>query len=95
MLERETFIFRKLKDRQNPFVRADKGFINDPSISYKAKGIMLYLLSKPDHWKLIPADLKNWAKDSDTSPQLLCSCVPSLREQRARFVRMTLDTFLH
>jgi hypothetical protein len=67
MLERVKYIFRKPKDRQNPFVRADKGFINDSTISFKAKGIMIYLLSKPDHWVLRHSDLKNKATDSDTS----------------------------
>ena len=66
-MQREQLIFRKPKDAQHPYVMADKGYIDDPGISFKAKGIMTYLLSKPNHWKLIPADLKNWAKDSDTS----------------------------
>jgi len=56
MCQNENYIFRKPKDENHPFDRADK-----------AKGIMLYLLSKPDYWKLYPASLKNWAKDSDTS----------------------------
>ena len=67
MCVKENFIFRKPKDEDHPFAPVDKVFINDPSISYKAKGIMLYLLSKPDYWVLRHSDLKNWATDSDTS----------------------------
>jgi hypothetical protein len=67
MCVKENYIFRKPKDSDHPFTRADKGFINDSSISFKAKGIMLYLLDKPDYWVLRHSDLKNNATDSDTS----------------------------
>lgn len=31
--------------------------LNDCNLSFKAKGILAYLLSKPDNWKCIPKDL--------------------------------------
>jgi hypothetical protein len=67
MQQTEQFIFRKPKDKNNPYVMANKEYINDPNLSFKAKGIMTYLLSKPDNWKLVHSDLKNNAKDNDTS----------------------------
>jgi hypothetical protein len=42
--------FRVKKDRNNPYTMVHNGFIRDPNLSWKAKGIMLYLLSRPDDW---------------------------------------------
>lgn len=67
MPEEEKLIFRKPKDAEHPYAMVDKGYIDDPEISFKAKGIMTYLLSKVDHWILRHSDLKNYASDSDTS----------------------------
>lgn len=50
-------IFRTRK-RENPFVQIDKTVIEDDSISFQAKGIMVYLLSKPDDWKILMVDLE-------------------------------------
>lgn len=58
--------FRAVK-RENPFVQVDKGFVNDPNITAKAKGILLYLLSKPDGWKIYEKDIVNHMKDGKDS----------------------------
>ena len=50
-------IFRICKDRANPYVMVNKGFIYDPDISAKAKGILLYLLSRPDDWKVYQSEV--------------------------------------
>lgn len=41
--------------------------LNDPNLSYKAKGILAYLLSKPDDWKCVVSDLSKNAKDGRDS----------------------------
>lgn len=56
-------IFRVTKDKNNPYVIVNKTFINDASLSWKAKGILLYLLSKPDHWQVYEKDIVNHGKD--------------------------------
>lgn len=33
--------------------------LNDPRLSWEARGMLAYLLSKPDHWKVIPKALIN------------------------------------
>lgn len=43
--------------RENPFVQLDKYCLNDDSISYEAKGILAYVLSKPDTWSIRKNDL--------------------------------------
>lgn len=42
--------FRVVKDRQNPYVMLNKGFLENPDLSAKAKGILAYMLSRPDNW---------------------------------------------
>ena len=59
-------IVRTQKKRNN-FVMLDKGFLEDSRLSYKAKGILAYLFSKPDNWKVVIKDLMNHAKDGRDS----------------------------
>ena len=58
--------YRTIK-RSSPFVQVDKDLVNDPEISAKAKGIMLYLLSKPDGWKIYESDVVKHMKDGKAS----------------------------
>lgn len=50
-------IYRIVKNPENPYVIVDKGFVNNPELSWKAKGILLYLLSKPDNWQVYGQDI--------------------------------------
>jgi len=43
--------------RENPYVMIDKYGLNDERISWKAKGLLAYLLSKPDDWQVYERDL--------------------------------------
>ena len=52
-------IIRVQHDKNNPYVVLNKGFLEDKSISLKAKGIMAYLLSKPDNWQVYISDIAN------------------------------------
>lgn len=57
-------IIRVNKDYDaDPFARIDKVPINDPDISYKALGILTYVLSKPDGWQVNIKDLANHGTD--------------------------------
>ncbi len=51
----------------NNFVTMDKTFLEDTRLSFKAKGILAYLLSKPDNWKVIVGNLVNYAVDGKAS----------------------------
>ena len=51
-------IFRIQKNADNPFVMIDKNVFEDTSLSFKAKGILGYLLSRPNDWTLIIADIQ-------------------------------------
>ena len=55
-MEDKKIIVRK---RENPFVQIDNSIFIDNRISFKAKGILGYLLSKPDNWTVRVKDLYN------------------------------------
>ena len=40
----------RVKKRDNPYVIIDKTALDDPRLSFRAKGILAYLLSRPDNW---------------------------------------------
>lgn len=42
-------------------------FLNDPSISFKAKGLLAYLLSKPNDWQIYIEHLKKTSTDGKDS----------------------------
>ena len=56
-----------LKKKKNPFVIMSKTALNDKTLSWKAKGLICYLLSLPEDWKVYVQDLKNRSKDSRDS----------------------------
>lgn len=60
-------IIRVQKDRHNPYVIIDKQIFDNNNLSWKAKGILGYLLSKPDNWKISIADLIKQSKDGRMS----------------------------
>ena len=61
-------IIRVLKNHDaDPFARIDKVPINDPELSFKAKGVLVYVLSKPDGWEVNITDLDNHATDGERS----------------------------
>lgn len=44
--------YRVQHSKNNPYVILNKGFLEDARLSAKAKGILSYLLSRPDGWKV-------------------------------------------
>jgi len=51
----------KVLRRENPFVQIDKSVFEDNTISWKAKGILGYLLTKPNDWKIYVDDIAKHA----------------------------------
>jgi hypothetical protein len=56
-------IFRVEKNKENPFVMIDRRVIENPKLSWKAKGLLAYLLSRPDNWVVRFRDLVKRAPD--------------------------------
>lgn len=57
----------RVRKRPNNFVMIDKTFLEDERLSFKAKGILAYLLSKPDNWKVIVGNLVKFSKDGKSA----------------------------
>jgi hypothetical protein len=55
-------IIRTVK-RQSEFALIDKYGLNDDRLTWKAKGLLAYLLSLPDDWKVYVKDLQNRSRD--------------------------------
>jgi hypothetical protein len=62
-MEKDKTIFRVAKNKDNPFVMIDRRVIENPSLSWKAKGLLAYLLSRPDDWVVRFRDLVNRSPD--------------------------------
>ena len=60
-------IFRTVKNKDNPYVMIDRRPIDNPELSFKAKGILTYLLSRPDGWEVNLVDLANRSTDGISS----------------------------
>lgn len=55
------------KSRENPYVMVLRNFLSDSRISWKAKGLFAYLLSKPENWVVRENDLINQSTDGRES----------------------------
>ncbi len=60
-------IYRVVKSAENPYVMIDKRPVDNPALSFKAKGILTYLMSRPDGWEVSVADLINHSTDGEDS----------------------------
>lgn len=60
-------IIRVSKSKDNPYVQIDKRVIQDDRLSWKAKGILSYLLSLPDDWEIYVSELITHAPDGVAS----------------------------
>lgn len=56
-------IFRVVKNKQNPYVMIDRRPVDNKNLSFKAKGILTYCLSRPDGWEVNIQDLVNHSTD--------------------------------
>lgn len=50
-------IIRTPKDGSRPYFAVSRATAQDKSLSYEARGLLLYLLSKPSDWKVVINDL--------------------------------------
>lgn len=69
-------ILRKIT-RTDPFARVDKEMLADARLSWKAKGIMAYLLGQPDNWDLQVTNLVN---HSTNGTEAIYSALKELRK---------------
>lgn len=60
-------IYRVVHNKDNPYFQLNRYSVNDDRLSFKAVGILAYLLSKPDNWKIQEDDLVKRHTDGATS----------------------------
>ena len=60
-------IFRVKKNKENPYVMLNKKFLNRKDLSLKAKGLLTYLLSKPDDWETYQKEIEKNCSDGLSS----------------------------
>lgn len=62
--------YRVIKDRENPYVMMNKHGIYDSRLSWKAKGILMYFMSRPDNWEFHEVEIKKHARDGRDGTKL-------------------------
>lgn len=67
----------KVAARPDPFSRVPKDLLNDPSISWRAKGILAYLIGKPKDWKMRVTDIQKHGREGEDA---IRSALMELRE---------------
>lgn len=73
----------------DPFTMIPNETLNDSSLSWKAKGLLAYLVSKPPRWKFYCYDIENHSKDGKES---IRSGLKELRKHGyAKLVRYVKD----
>lgn len=60
-------IIRVIKDKNNPYLIMNKTALDDKRLSLKAKGLICYLLSKPDNWYINTKDIISNSLDGRAS----------------------------
>lgn len=60
-------IIRVQKNKENPYVMINKGFLENVELSWKAKGLLTYLLSRPDNWQIYVSHLIKQSTDGNTA----------------------------
>jgi len=56
-------IIRKEKGKTNPYTLISRKSLQNPALSWKAKGMLAYLLSLPDNWQVYIKELPKHCKD--------------------------------
>lgn len=64
MSEKPRFIYRAKRDHDNPYFQYRRATAQDRNLTFEARGMLAYLLSQPDHWKVQPKDLEQQCKKS-------------------------------
>ena len=57
--------FRRPKDHEHPYAQISNDMLDDGDISFKAKGLLSYLLSRSDDWKVYQSQLARLGPDGE------------------------------
>ena len=65
--KKENSIIRTVKNKDNPYVMINKKGVQDPNLSWAAKGLLAYLLSLPDDWTIYAKELLKHTSSGETN----------------------------
>lgn len=60
-------IYRVIKDRDNPYVQINRNSLHNQALSWKARGILSYILTLPDNWTINRKHLAGCSPDGVSS----------------------------
>lgn len=86
-------IIRVEKNSDNPFVMIDKRPLEKPYLSWKAKGLLAYLLSRPDNWKVRLGDLVKRSTDGEHATRSALDELKAVKHLKVDKVRAEDGTF--
>ncbi len=58
MTTKTRFIHRAARDEEHPYFMLRRATAQDTTLSFEARGLLAYILSKPDDWKVQPSNLQ-------------------------------------
>lgn len=82
-------IFKKVKTNEDKYAQILNELINNRNLSYKALGIITYILSKPSDWQIYISDIIRDGKDAEKSVR---SGINELIEQKYMQKYRVFDT---
>jgi hypothetical protein len=59
--------FRRPKDHEHPYAQISNAVLEDERLSFKAKGLLAYLLSRCDEWKIYQSQLASIGPDGESA----------------------------
>lgn len=57
MTEKKKYLRRAIHDKQNPYLMVKRTTAQDKRLSYEARGMLVYILSQRDDWRVQPNEL--------------------------------------
>jgi len=87
-------IIRKAKNKENPYAQIAKTAVQDKRLSWKATGLLSYILSLPDDWKINLVDLTRRKADGVFATRAALKelatagyvLIQSYRDEKGRFI---------
>ena len=94
-------IYRVVKDKDNNYIMMNKCAIYDNDLSFKAKGILTYCLSRPDDWEFHDNEIIRHAKDGiDSTRTGIKELIDAKyirkitsRDEKGKFLRNTYEIY--
>lgn len=74
-------IVRIQHDKDRPYVQINKKFLENPNLSWAAKGLLSYLISRPDNWRVSVSHLSKIYNGKGGGEKAIYTILKELKEQ--------------